>query len=155
LTGEEAAYFSTLHHVVRQNSYLLGRYTAKLALSELFSEKDLRAVEVGRGVFEQPIVQYVGNPGYSVTIRHAGTVAVALGYPVEHAMASILNASTELAIQPSSRSFRIENWRRKSRYSWDRTLVRSTCTMGGTFFRTDSVKIGVLSVHGIRDKSLE
>ena len=71
---------------MRQNTYLLGRYTAKLALSELFSEKDLGAIEVGRGVFEQPIVQYVGDPGYGVTIGYAGSVAVALGYPAGHPM---------------------------------------------------------------------
>lgn len=35
---QEAAYFATLRHEIRQSSYLLGRYAVKLALSELFSE---------------------------------------------------------------------------------------------------------------------
>lgn len=83
---QEAAYFSTLHYAVRQKSYLLGRYAAKLALSELFSEQDFRAIEVVRGVFEQPIVQYARNPGYGVTISHAGPVAAAIGYPAGHPM---------------------------------------------------------------------
>ena len=74
---QEAAYFATLRHEIRQSSYLLGRYAAKLALSELFSEPDLQAIEVVRGVFEQPILQYPRNSGYGVTISHAGPVAVA------------------------------------------------------------------------------
>jgi 4'-phosphopantetheinyl transferase len=86
LGAQEAAYFATLRHEIRQNSYLLGRYAAKLALSELFSEPDLQAIEVVRGVFEQPIVQYARNSGYGVTISHAGPVAVALGYPAGHPM---------------------------------------------------------------------
>lgn len=86
LSGNEAAYFSTLRHPVRQMSYLLGRYAAKLALSELFSEQDFRAIEIMRGVFEQPTVQYVRNPGYGVTISHSGSVAVALAYPAGHPM---------------------------------------------------------------------
>ena len=83
---QEAAYFSTLHHPVRQKSYLLGRYAGKRALSNLFSEQDFRAIEIVRGVFEQPIVRYVRNTGYNVTISHAGSVAVALGYPAGHPM---------------------------------------------------------------------
>jgi 4'-phosphopantetheinyl transferase len=86
LGRQEAAYFSTLRYAVRQKSYLLGRYAAKLALSELFLEQDFRAIEVVRGIFEQPIVQYVRNPGYGVTISHAGSVAAALGYPSGHPM---------------------------------------------------------------------
>jgi 4'-phosphopantetheinyl transferase len=86
LGGREGAYFSRLHHEVRRKSYLLGRYAVKLALSELLVEKDLQAIEVVRGVFEQPIVQYNENRGYSVTISHAGSVAVALAYPAGHPM---------------------------------------------------------------------
>jgi 4'-phosphopantetheinyl transferase len=86
LGGHEGAYFSTLHHEVRQKSYVLGRYAAKLALSELLVEKDLQAIEVVRGVFEQPIVEYHQNPRYNVTISHAGSVAVALAYPAGYPM---------------------------------------------------------------------
>jgi phosphopantetheinyl transferase len=86
LGPQEAAYFSALHHSVRQKSYLLGRYAAKRALSELFSEQDFQAIEIVRGVFEQPIVRYVQNTGYNVTISHAGAVAAALGYPDGHPM---------------------------------------------------------------------
>jgi 4'-phosphopantetheinyl transferase len=86
LGRQESAYFSTLRHEGRRKSYLLGRYAAKLVLSELLSEQNFRAIEVVRGVFEQPIVQYVRNTGYGVTISHAGLVAAALGYPTGHPM---------------------------------------------------------------------
>jgi phosphopantetheinyl transferase len=80
----EAAYFATLHFAPRQKSYLFGRYAAKLALSDLMSEVDLRAIEIVRGVFEQPIVHCRHNPGLSVTITHAGSLAIALAYPTGH-----------------------------------------------------------------------
>jgi 4'-phosphopantetheinyl transferase len=78
----EAAYFATLHFAPRQRSYLLGRYAAKLGLSRVLSELDLRAIEVTRGVFEQPVVQ--GQGGVGVTISHTGSLAGALAYPTGH-----------------------------------------------------------------------
>src|SRR5882762_1639419 len=66
----EIAYFSTLKFARRQRSYLLGRYAAKLALRDLLNEPDLRAIEVARGVFDQPIVLSPQNLAWSVTISH-------------------------------------------------------------------------------------
>jgi 4'-phosphopantetheinyl transferase len=80
----EAAYFATLHFALRQKSYLMGRYAAKLALSGLLSESDLQSIEIVRGVFEQPIVHCPHHPGFSVTITHAGSLALALAYPTGH-----------------------------------------------------------------------
>jgi 4'-phosphopantetheinyl transferase len=84
LGKSEAAYFSTLQSAPRQKSYLFGRYAAKLALSDLTSEVDLRALEIVRGVFEQPIVHCRHNPGLSVTISHSASIAIALVYPTGH-----------------------------------------------------------------------
>jgi len=78
----EAAYFATLRFAPRQRSYLLGRYAAKLGLSKVLPELDLRAIEITRGVFEQPVVQ--GRAGFSVTISHTGSLAGALAYPAGH-----------------------------------------------------------------------
>ena len=82
----EAAYFATLHFARRQGSYLLGRYAAKTALSAVLSEPDLRAIEIGRGVFEQPIVRCDRNGGWEATISHTENLAVALAYPAGHPM---------------------------------------------------------------------
>jgi 4'-phosphopantetheinyl transferase len=82
----ESAYFANLHVIRRQRSYLLGRYAAKLALRELVQESDLRAIEIARGVFDQPIVLCARKQGWGVTISHADSVAVALAFPAGHPM---------------------------------------------------------------------
>src|SRR5258705_11137092 len=82
----EQAYFSTLRFVRRQGSYLLGRYAAKLALRDLLHESDLRALEIARGVFDQPIAPCTRNQGWGVTISHAESLAVALAFPAGHPM---------------------------------------------------------------------
>jgi 4'-phosphopantetheinyl transferase len=82
----EWAYFSTLRFARRQESYLLGRYAAKVALTELLVEPDLKAIEIKRGVFEQPVVWYDRNARWEVTISHAEGLAVAMAYPAGHPM---------------------------------------------------------------------
>jgi 4'-phosphopantetheinyl transferase len=87
LLGEtERKYFSTIPSARRQVSYLLGRYAAKTALSTVLSEANLRAIEIERGVFEQPIVRCNANGGWDVTISHKEDLAVALAYPMGHPM---------------------------------------------------------------------
>jgi 4'-phosphopantetheinyl transferase len=87
LLGEsETAYFSSLRFVRRQGSYLLGRYAAKAALSAVLSEPELRAIEIERGVFEQPVVRCDRDGGWEVTISHTEDLAVALAYPAGHPM---------------------------------------------------------------------
>jgi 4'-phosphopantetheinyl transferase len=86
LSTDEAAYFSTLRFARRQESYLLGRYAAKVALSKVLAESDLKAIEIERGVFEQPILRCNGNGRWDITISHAGSLAVVLAYPTGHPM---------------------------------------------------------------------
>jgi 4'-phosphopantetheinyl transferase len=86
LGSSERLYFSALRFERRQMSYLLGRYAAKLALSHVFSEPDLRNIEITRGVFEQPIVQCRRTSTWCVTISHADSLAVAVAYPAGHPM---------------------------------------------------------------------
>jgi 4'-phosphopantetheinyl transferase len=82
----EAAYFSTLRFERRQKSYLLGRYAAKLALSQVLSEPNLKAIEVLKGVFDQPIVHCERHERWNVTLSHTESLAVALAYPAGHPM---------------------------------------------------------------------
>jgi 4'-phosphopantetheinyl transferase len=82
----EAAYFSNLGFERRQKSYLLGRYAAKIALSEVILESDLKSIQIVKGIFEQPIVQCERSAGWAVTISHAGSIAVGLAYPAGHPM---------------------------------------------------------------------
>ncbi|MBV8813514.1 MAG: 4'-phosphopantetheinyl transferase superfamily protein [Verrucomicrobia bacterium] len=78
--------FSSLRSVRRQRSYLFGRCAAKLALQALLPELDLRTIEIGRGVFEQPIVSCGQNQGWNVTISHTNSLACALAFPTGHPM---------------------------------------------------------------------
>src|SRR5258708_15916106 len=80
----ETAYFSTLRSERRRNSYLLGRYAAKLALREPLSERNPKGVEILKGVFEQPIVHSGGKGGWGVTISHSDSLAVCLAFPAGH-----------------------------------------------------------------------
>jgi 4'-phosphopantetheinyl transferase len=80
----ETEYLSTLRSERRRNSYLLGRYAAKLALREPLSEPDPKGIEIVKGVFEQPIVRSGRKGGWGVTISHAGSLAVCLAFPSEH-----------------------------------------------------------------------
>jgi phosphopantetheinyl transferase len=82
----ESAYFRTLRFARRQQTYLLGRYAAKLALPGLHDQPDLRAIEIGRGVFEQPIVHCAGRHGWRVTISHTESLGVALAFTDSHPM---------------------------------------------------------------------
>ena len=82
----EREYFSTLKFVRRRQSYLLGRYAAKMAVAHQVGEIDLRAIEILRGVFEQPIVHCVRSVGWCVSISHADTLAAALAFPAGHPM---------------------------------------------------------------------
>jgi 4'-phosphopantetheinyl transferase len=82
----EFAYFSTLSSGRRRHGYLLGRYAAKLALRGLLQESDFRIIEIGRGVFDQPIVLFAQKQGWGVTISHTGSLAFALAFPAGHPM---------------------------------------------------------------------
>jgi len=86
LAPSEAAYFSNLQFLRRQQSFLLGRYAAKLALQYALQETDLKAIEIGRGVFEQPLVSYLSAKTPGVTISHCSEIAVAIAYPTGHPM---------------------------------------------------------------------
>lgn len=86
LAPPEEAYFSGLRFLRRQQSFLLGRYAAKLALQSALLEHDLKAIEIGRGVFEQPLVSCLSAKIPSVTISHCNEIAVALAFPAGHPM---------------------------------------------------------------------
>ena len=86
LAPAEADYFAGLHFLRRQQSFLLGRYAAKLALQFLLQAADPKAIEIGRGVFEQPLVSYLSAKVPDVTISHCDEIAVALAFPAGHPM---------------------------------------------------------------------
>jgi 4'-phosphopantetheinyl transferase len=86
LAPAELAYFAGLRFLRRQQSFLLGRYAAKLALQSLLKAGDPKAIEIGRGVFEQPVISYLSARASEVTISHCDEIAVALAFPSGHPM---------------------------------------------------------------------
>ncbi|HEY0790562.1 MAG TPA: 4'-phosphopantetheinyl transferase superfamily protein [Chthoniobacterales bacterium] len=86
LAPAEAACFSGFQFEPRRRSYLLGRYAAKLALQQLIPGSSLKALEIGAGVFGQPLVLHPSPVPPDVTISHSGDLAVALAFPAGHPM---------------------------------------------------------------------
>jgi 4'-phosphopantetheinyl transferase len=86
LAPAEAAYFAGFRFLRRQQSFLLGRYAAKLALQRLLKAADPKAIEIGRGVFEQPLISYLSARAPEITISHCDEIAVALAFPSGHPM---------------------------------------------------------------------
>lgn len=83
---EEAAVYESLPAPSRRQSFLLGRYAAKQALSALLHEPDWTRLHIVPGVFTQPTVAYATPEPVEVSITHAGDLAAALAFPQRHPM---------------------------------------------------------------------
>jgi 4'-phosphopantetheinyl transferase len=86
LVGSEVDYYATLRHPRRRQSYLLGRFAAKLALQQAMSESNPKAFEISSGVFEQPLVLHPSRATPGITISHFEDAAVAVAFPSGHPM---------------------------------------------------------------------
>lgn len=103
LGTEEAAYYASLPYPVRQKSYLLGRYSAKLALARALGlahpsgtppHSILRPLEIRFGIFGQPIPSTPYPTSWEISITHHTPWAVALAAPAGHPIAIDLEAIT-------------------------------------------------------------
>ena len=56
------------------------------SLRDLLQESDFRIIEIGRGVFGQPVVLFAQKRGWGVTISHTDSLAFALAFPTGHPM---------------------------------------------------------------------
>ena len=83
--ASELKVFLRFKHENRKRSFLLGRYAAKQALAKLCGEEDLRAIQVIKGIFGQPVVKYKSSL-WDVSISHCAEWAVALAFPLVHPM---------------------------------------------------------------------
>lgn len=80
LHPSELAYFSSLEHRRRQESYLVGRYVCKQVLSHYLGEGCLTDIEIAQGVFGQPIVRYPSAETPAITLSHSDKFAVAMAF---------------------------------------------------------------------------
>ncbi|MDM5187011.1 4'-phosphopantetheinyl transferase superfamily protein [Bacillus sp. DX4.1] len=82
----EKWYYNSLKFTKKKNSYLLGRYVAKKAISKLVDEEDYTSILVNKGIFNQPIVTYEQQPNIQVSITHCKCMGAAIAFPEEHPM---------------------------------------------------------------------
>lgn len=78
----------------RKQSYLAGRYCAKMALSAHLKDTNMKNVLIESGVFGQPVVNASQINGIQVAIAHTGTLACAIVYPETHPMSVDLEMVT-------------------------------------------------------------
>lgn len=80
----ELEYLSTLNFSKRQQSYLLGRYTAKAAIIRWVPELLPKEVAVTSGIFDHPIVYHSDQRKIQVTISHTSSFGAAIAFPEEY-----------------------------------------------------------------------
>ncbi|TCS93643.1 4'-phosphopantetheinyl transferase superfamily protein [Hazenella coriacea] len=80
LHEDEKKYFKTLVYERRINSYLLGRYSAKKAVSAFIEEDNLKKILIKNGVFNQPVVVCEPYSNIQVSLTHCEDLAAAAAF---------------------------------------------------------------------------
>jgi 4'-phosphopantetheinyl transferase len=70
----------------RRSSFILGRYTAKMAISSLCNVQPINQIFIDSGIFNQPIVKRPDLPNICVSISHNDSSSIALAYPEDYPM---------------------------------------------------------------------
>ncbi|MCU0467717.1 MAG: 4'-phosphopantetheinyl transferase superfamily protein [Arcicella sp.] len=78
--------YSSFRNEKRQMSFILGRYTAKMAISSLCNFSPINQIFIDAGVFNQPIVKRPNLPNICVSISHNELSSIALAYPEDYPM---------------------------------------------------------------------
>ncbi len=82
----ERTRLETFRHDRRRKSFVCGRIAAKAALAAYFPNIDPKKIEIGSGVFDQPLV--IGGAenlqGISISLSHSDCFAVALAFHRAH-----------------------------------------------------------------------
>lgn len=87
LHPEELRQYQALSLKKRRGDYLLGRYAGKVAAGAWLGEENLALLEIGWGVFHQPILHYSTRNVPDVCIAHSEGRSVAIAFPREHPLA--------------------------------------------------------------------
>lgn len=77
---DECKYFETLKHSRRKNSFLLGRYSAKKAISVLTGEEEPEKILIKNGIFNQPIVIYDSFSNLQISLTHCDDIAASVAF---------------------------------------------------------------------------
>jgi 4'-phosphopantetheinyl transferase len=81
LHPEEQEYFNMLKFEKRKKSYLMGRYTAKKAISAFANEQNLENILIQQGVFNQPVTTCLFKQNIQVSITHCDDLGAAIAFP--------------------------------------------------------------------------
>lgn len=86
LNDAEKTRLAGFRHDRRRKSFIHGRLAAKAALSVYFPGIDPQSIEIGSGVFDQPIIVGGGDDlqGMSVSLSHSDRFAVAVVFHRAH-----------------------------------------------------------------------
>lgn len=88
LHPEELETFRAAKAERRKISYLLGRYTGKIALGQCLGPGfEASRTLIASGIFNQPVVHCQGMRTPGVSISHSDRLVCSLAYPEEHPMA--------------------------------------------------------------------
>lgn len=80
LHPKEQEYFSMLKFEKRKRSYLMGRYTAKKAISAFADEENLKSILIQKGVFDQPVATCSSKQNIQVSITHCEDFGAAIAF---------------------------------------------------------------------------
>ncbi|WP_169233541.1 4'-phosphopantetheinyl transferase family protein [Chryseobacterium antibioticum] len=83
LSEREEKEYNDFKFEKRKISYILGRISAKLAISDLLPNIQFNSISIGHGVFGFPVVAGLSE-NIQVSISHSSNLGVALAFPEEH-----------------------------------------------------------------------
>lgn len=86
LHPDEMKRLASFQHARRRKSFVCGRLAAKAALVAYFPDLDPQTLEIGSGVFDQPLIVGGGESlqGMSVSVSHSDSFAVAVAFHRAH-----------------------------------------------------------------------
>ncbi|MGH1325465.1 4'-phosphopantetheinyl transferase family protein [Bacillus pretiosus] len=79
----ENSYFLTIKFKKRLESYLVGRYAAKKAVSAFIKDERLHEIQITPGIFNQPIVKHSSAMNVQVSISHCDSMGFAIAFSEE------------------------------------------------------------------------
>ncbi|WP_246362990.1 4'-phosphopantetheinyl transferase family protein [Paenibacillus alba] len=75
--------FDEIKYERRMNSYVVGRYAGKLAVSEFSAEEDFRKIAIHNGIINQPYIISDSIRNVQISISHCNDLGVAIAFPDE------------------------------------------------------------------------
>jgi len=84
--NSERKQYEKLKYDRRKLNYILGRFSAKLAVSKLSKKATLESIKIGAGVFGFPIVKGLKVKNIQVSITHCGSIGMSIAFKESHPM---------------------------------------------------------------------